>query len=635
MPVVLAINWLPLTLGGIAVLIVAAILTRAGWLKLFGPVLMFEVVRAARQGRYFLIRGLYAGGLFLLLLWVYLLWTLDHSAGRVPPEELGQLAEVFFYIYALTQFIAVVLLTPGYVAGCIADDKERRTIEFLLATDLANREIIFGKMVARVGNLMLFLITGLPVLSIIQFFGGIDPAILLLSFAATALTMLGLIGVSMMQSVQRRRVRDAIIVSYLLAFAYVGVCQLLWLLQTLAGEAGNTVYLSIMTFLDPAINVFRWGDPIRAFYEVAKTIGGTGARGPMLLSILGEFAAFHLTVFVLGVGYAVWRVRALALHQAGGGEPKPKKKTRAFRRPPVSQDRPMVWKEVHVEGKMKLGPVGRTGLNLLVALGFVPLGIMTYFFFLDNRNMSWSNYQEGINVWVRCMNVPLSCLMLIAIAVRAAISISGERDKDTFVSLMTTPLEASEIVGGKFWGALASARALTLWLMIVWAIGLMTFSVSIAGLPIQLFALIPPACVAAAWGLFCSTWCRTTLRALMTSLLGMVFILGGHWLVTGFCCFLPMALARTGGDGMDYLAAFQIGGTPPVVFGFAPLSYDEDWWTQRDGPVYVTLAFVGLLTWLVVAVVVGRAALDRFAEQTNRGRPRRDHLPPPPPGVAA
>jgi ABC-type transport system involved in multi-copper enzyme maturation permease subunit len=152
---------------------------------------------------------LYATGLFLLLLWVYGLWTLDNRTGQVEPQQLTALAEVFFAVYAVTQFVAVILLTPGYVAGCIADDKERRTIEFLLATDLANREIIFGKMIARIGNLMLFLITGLPVLSLIQFFGGIDPAILLLSFAATGLTMLGLIGISMIQSVQRKRVRDA------------------------------------------------------------------------------------------------------------------------------------------------------------------------------------------------------------------------------------------------------------------------------------------------------------------------------------------------------------------------------------------------------------------------------------------
>lgn len=220
----LAAGWLSPTLfvAALALLVVGVIVARAGWLKIFGPVLFYEIVRSARQGRYFLLRALYATGLFCVLLWVRWLWGEEVGRQRTPrPDDLAQLASIFFWIYAVTQFVAVILLTPAFVAGCIADDKERRILDFLLATDLANREIIFGKLVARCGNLLLFLLAGLPVLSLIQFFGGIDPAILLLTAGATMMTMLGLVGVGIVNSVQRRRVRDAILATYMYALAYV------------------------------------------------------------------------------------------------------------------------------------------------------------------------------------------------------------------------------------------------------------------------------------------------------------------------------------------------------------------------------------------------------------------------------
>src|SRR5262249_26378479 len=52
----------------------AAALSRRGWLRLFGPILFFDLVRIARQRRYFLLRALYGLLLALFLFWIYLAW---------------------------------------------------------------------------------------------------------------------------------------------------------------------------------------------------------------------------------------------------------------------------------------------------------------------------------------------------------------------------------------------------------------------------------------------------------------------------------------------------------------------------------------------------------------------------------
>ena len=71
---------------------------------------------------------------------------------------------------------------------------------------------------------------------------------------------------------QRRRVRDAIIVSYLIAIAYVGVCQMLWIGQQVLPRISGTWFHNVLSQINPAIDVFRWGDPVRTMYEVVQVM---------------------------------------------------------------------------------------------------------------------------------------------------------------------------------------------------------------------------------------------------------------------------------------------------------------------------------------------------------------------------
>lgn len=593
-------------------------LASGGRFKVVGPVLIYDIIRAGRRGRYFILRALYATGLLLLLLWVWAIWWGDNSTREFRAQEMAYLGETFFFTYATIQFFAVLLLTPGYVAGCIAEDKERRTLEFLLATDLGNREIVFGKMAARVGNLIMFLLTGMPVLSMIQFFGGIDPAVLLLTFAATGLTMLGLVGISIVQSVQRRRVRDAIIVTYLIAVAYVCVSCMLWAGTELARSFPQEPLAKVVLWLEPVLAPLMWGEPIHAITDVQQILVGSLPQGPLLLQVLSRFAAFHLAVFAGGTLYAVWQIRKIALRQAGGPTRKKSKRTKVLRRPRVYSLRPMLWKELWIEGSLRLGLLAYLLFNLLIVFCFVPLGIIVYFYvFEPTARMSWNDFQRWINVWIRWMNPILSTFMLIGIAVRAAGSVGSERDRDTLVSLLTTPFTSGQILGSKFWGAIASIRLLMYWLLVVWFIGIVTGAVSFLAAPLQVLAFVPPAIAAAAVGLYLSVACKTSLRALMLTLIAMLFGLGGHWIVGAMCCYVPSGLLNVR-SGLQYILAFEAGATPPFLFALLPIHPEDSWFYENKFPEYVAVGIFGHLVWLAIGAGLMMAALDRFSHLSNR-----------------
>jgi len=121
--------------------------------------------------------------------------------------------------------------------------------------------------------------------------------------------------------------------------------------------------------------------------------------------------------------------------------------------------------------------------------------------------------------------------MFLSAAMRGAGAISGERDKDTWISLMGTPMSAEEMLIGKWWGCVLSLRRAFLVLLIVWAVGLALGAVNPLMLPVML--LLTAVYVSAfSWvGLFFSLTARNTLVASVRGFFGPSFAPAG----TGHC----------------------------------------------------------------------------------------------------
>ena len=123
-------------------------------MHLFGPVLRYDLVCTARRARYFVMRFFYALLLFLVLYVFYIVKLKSITTEKIAHKLLIDFAELFSYIYLLIQYLLVLIMTPAYVGSAIAEEKERRTLEFLLATDLRSQEIIFGKVASRLRALI-------------------------------------------------------------------------------------------------------------------------------------------------------------------------------------------------------------------------------------------------------------------------------------------------------------------------------------------------------------------------------------------------------------------------------------------------------------------------------------------------
>ena len=194
-----------------------------------GPVLHYEVVTTARRGRYYLARVVY--GLVLL----YLLWDQQASwqsfqaarhysrflgiAVGGTHEEIRRFAESAFIKFAGVQGLVLLCLVPALIAGVIADEHQHMTLHYLLASRLSSAEIVLGKLAGRLVHVAAFVALGLPVVSLLGLYGGLNPQYVFYSYLATTTTVFLTAALSILISVVARRPRDAILATYgLIAF---------------------------------------------------------------------------------------------------------------------------------------------------------------------------------------------------------------------------------------------------------------------------------------------------------------------------------------------------------------------------------------------------------------------------------
>ena len=121
----------------------------------------------------------------------------------------------------------------------------------------------------------------------------------------------------------------------------------------------------------------------------------------------------------------------------------------------------------------------------------------------------------------------------------------SEKERDCWVSLISTPLEAGQIVKAKILGSLWSLRGLVPFLAVVWLPALLLRPEYFFGIAFSLLDLGILAAFTAALGVYCSLSSKSTLRA-MGAALGIAIVVGGGYLL---CCCPVLAIggARDGG----------------------------------------------------------------------------------------
>src|SRR5258708_6063301 len=146
------------------------------------PILLRVVAAASKRKRDLLARCLYPG----LLIGVVLLAIT--GGGGTSLNELTTTSEKIFRQMSYLQLGLVALLAPIFTAGAITQEKDSQTYDILLATPLSNGQIVLGSLMSRLFFVLALLVSGIPVFSVTQIFGGVAIEWIVLSFRISAAT---------------------------------------------------------------------------------------------------------------------------------------------------------------------------------------------------------------------------------------------------------------------------------------------------------------------------------------------------------------------------------------------------------------------------------------------------------------
>ena len=403
------------------------VLLRRGWIKLSGPIALQELIRTTRRSLFILYR-LYAYFILIVLALCFCVWEVaradQRTGANVPAREMAAFSASFVVTFLGLQMLLMAVLTPAYTAGVIAEEKDRGTLEFLLATDLNNSEIILSKLAARLANLLLTLLTGLPILCFLQFLGGTDPLLVLAGFAATAIMMVGLAGLSVLNSVYCRRAYIAIILTLLELTAYLVISFAVSRLLIGTGIGVRPIPgLGGLAVGD----AFAWvnaGNPLTLLLDLTEDAMNGSPIGMSFVTRLGGYVLFHSLLALICVTWASARLRAVFRKQVYEQAPTLRLGKSAGEFSSVGPW-PMIWKEVVAERGVSFRRFGRAVIAVLVIGSFLPVVL-------------WGSSPRAghfFALWTRGMGAAVACLLLLCIALRAATTISRERERQTLDGL--------------------------------------------------------------------------------------------------------------------------------------------------------------------------------------------------------
>ncbi|TKJ33964.1 MAG: hypothetical protein CEE38_19155 [Planctomycetes bacterium B3_Pla] len=411
-------------------------------IRLIGPIFDKELRVSSRRRRNYLLRVAYIAllSVYILLAWYSTFGIRSSGSAVYKISRLSEVGKAVITAVIWFQFVAAQLIAVVMLSSSISDEVRSGTLGVLMTTPISSFQIVTGKLLGKLLQLMLLLATGLPLLAIIRVFGGVpwDYVISSVCITLTAAVLAG--ALSLLLSMVYRRAHNVIIliiVVYLILFAALpGI--FIWVAAE--GSLSRQVTSSIIALTNPF-----WA----LMTSTRAMLLPQGGTAKFLLWPVHCLIMLAVTTFLITI--SVWRARRAALHEALGRPTKlwfrralklkgsrsvenAHSRAEAGSIKPVTGS-PIVWKEMRkgfIGGK-KLGV--RTSA-LLIGLS-VPVAISPLF------------VPRGFIFFPNLLVLGLYLIVMIRMAVFSAGGITQEKETRTWPILLATPLEDKEIVRGK------------------------------------------------------------------------------------------------------------------------------------------------------------------------------------------
>ncbi len=418
-----------------------------------GPVFNREIITTPRSLRLYLTRAVYVAALFGLVFTAWLI--LFGSKQQSGLADLARFGSAIFAVLAPLQLAIAVAFSALLTAAAVAQEKDRRTLDLLLMTNLSNVELVLGKLLASMLAIVVPALAAVALLMLITLLGGVSYGqvfrVVAVTFVSAAVA--GSLG-STIALWRERTFQSLALTALLLVLWFIG---------------GEMIAVGVFGQQWMGVSAEDWAvavSPIRAIFAATRPLVGSAAE-------LGQVAWYRVPVnMFLLVGtvgtvllnlWAIARVRVwnptqearqpAAETESEATEAATSNATSASRR---VWDNPILWRELCTWAYGKKIVVVR--IAYLVIFAICSFAVLSA---LQDGTPAYRAASGAVSDTARPL-VPLMVLGLILVNALAVTSLTNERDLRALDLLLVTDLTPKEIIFGKLGGIFYNSKEMIL-----------------------------------------------------------------------------------------------------------------------------------------------------------------------------
>jgi len=396
--------------------------------------------------------------IFLSMIWMEEVYHRGSGVYQISRmAKIGQLIISFiaWLQFCITQLAAVIMLSTS-----ISDEIYNRTLGLLMTTPITSFQIVMGKLLSKLLQLMLLLAISLPLLAVVRVFGGVPWDYVISSLCITMTTIILVGSASLFFSIFTRRPYKVIIIAFILGGIFWGFLPLLavmlWHTTGLRSIISENTLFSVISMVNPYFSM--------AFNTIKMVEPRSAGSIPSISWLL--HCGIMLAVSGLILLISMVRVRKVALRQVTGQWGLSRRKKRSVQnkneitvnpQESVTAIRritgpPVLWKELRLPilGRRKIatGIVGSLTFLLLLAI-----------YYLCGRE----NMLDDEDTHISFVLIALG-LGLLSSIVLSATCITSEKESRSWPLLLATTLDEKSILIGKWAGILRRCLPAWIWL---------------------------------------------------------------------------------------------------------------------------------------------------------------------------
>ena len=206
--------------------------------------------------------------------------------------DYSEILTIYAFIACL-EFGLIVFVVPALTSSAISGERERQTLEILLTTTLKPIQIITGKLYASISEIVLLVLSSLPVLSLVFTVGGIRMMDLLTLIVVCIITAIFVGAIGLLYSTIFKRTVPATVMTYgtLIVIMLVSVVAL-FIIQALMINLYDQQYYAVNPtsgagYNPPTIGyamlILLWNPAVTIFSMLTSQFGGNNVLRELMM----------------------------------------------------------------------------------------------------------------------------------------------------------------------------------------------------------------------------------------------------------------------------------------------------------------------------------------------------------------